>query len=76
MKGKEADPSHLEHRVQPGVVDLDLLEPVAFERILQVFMGGTLPFDHYTPVTAIPFSHTRGHVEPPERGPGVNRGET
>jgi len=33
MKGKEANPSYLEYRVQPGVIDLDHLELVALERI-------------------------------------------
>ena len=31
-KGKEADPSHPEYRVQPGVIGLDHLELVALER--------------------------------------------
>jgi len=73
MKGKEADPSHLEHRAQHGVADLDLLELVALERIsksswMPHFRSTTTPQQPrcLSPTTS---SHTREHVEPPERRP-------
>ena len=33
MKGKEADPSHLEYRIQPGIIDLDHLGLVVPKKI-------------------------------------------
>ena len=80
MKGKEADPSYLEYRVQPGIIDLDHLELVALERIAtSTWMPHfrlTDPFQSPRPLSTTTSSRTQEHAKPPERGPKANRGET
>ena len=80
IKWKEADPSYLEYRVWPGIIDLDHLELVALEIIAKsTWMPRFRLIDQYQsprPLSPTTSARTREHVKPPERRPKTTRGET
>jgi hypothetical protein len=75
MQDKEADPSHREYRVQPGVVDLEHLELVALKRVSK---SSWMPHFRLIAPSQSPrcLSHTQEHVEPSQQGPEVDRDKT
>ena len=79
MEGKEVDLSHLEYRIQPGVIDLDHLELVALKRVSK---ASWIPyFRLISPPTrgnlsAPPRRPTREHVELPQQGPNASQSNT
>ena len=79
MEGKEVDLSHLEYRIQPGVIDLDHLELVALKRVSK---SSWIPhFRLISPPTranlsAPPRRLTREHVELPQQGPNAGQSNT
>ena len=79
MEGKEVDLSHLEYRIQPGVIDLDHLELVALKRVSE---SSWIPhFRLISPPTRANLSAplrrlTREHVELPQQGPNAGQSNT
>jgi len=77
MKGKEADPSHLEYRVQPGVNDLDHLELVALEKVSGSSWTPQFRLIARSPRCPSPVtsSHTQERVDPLQQVQKTDRGD-